>query len=209
MKPNYAVWDTIDEFTDEQAAWLWIDEEPRLGMNERTAAVLAVMNQISQAVDAGVIRAGTSGGVEHYEHRGRWDAFIGGPRTIGVYSWPKTHVKRDELLKFAEQRRAKPPFLFPEERAGADSRRNRKESDDSERKTDNLRKIIALAALALIEKTKGGRLGTEDKPNVSQIAELLIGQIDRIGIDRANIQGTGDSTIRAEIKAGMKLLGVE
>ncbi|WP_295393592.1 hypothetical protein [uncultured Thiodictyon sp.] len=219
MTPDYLVWDTYDEFTAHQAAYLWLDKEPELDPEKTAGDAFAVLQAIYDAVERREITSGIRDTRAMYAAKGWADPYEHKIVTIDVEYWTgRLVLSRIALRKWAEKTRQRPLFLFQEDRIkpivkkDSDEKRNIPQKPITDHKADNLRKIIGLAALALVSSQKGTkRLGTAENPTIDALAELISSQGD-IMLDAKNvasIRGTSVSTVTDEIKRGLKLLGIK
>jgi hypothetical protein len=96
---DYPFWDSQDELTLDQAAWLWLDREPELNFAARDAKYLAINNMLYEKIKGGGLPARNT------------NTSLGGVHCPG-----ETYIRRDDLKKFAESQGVKPKFLFPESR---------------------------------------------------------------------------------------------
>ncbi|RYU62907.1 hypothetical protein EWI61_00080 [Methylolobus aquaticus] len=110
------VWDPIDEFESDQAAFLWCELEPSTNHLARTGRVLAIMNMLYRAAESGQLcPSRETGGSVSWP--GQWDDFIGGGSRNRIFEPPTAYYSRAALRKFAESIGQRPVFLFPEDRA--------------------------------------------------------------------------------------------
>ena len=99
---DYSFWDVQEEFTLDQAAYLWIEKEPSLNNIDRCSKWLTINNMLYADIERNHLASrDTSGGVP----------FLG-----------DTYIKRMDLKNYAEKKGYKPKFLFPEMRIVQDSK---------------------------------------------------------------------------------------
>jgi len=110
-KPNWAIWDTLQELTTDDWAYLWNDLEPSKDWGSRTAGVLHVMNMLYEAASSGRLRARDSSYSMEYESERS-------ERVRSFYVPGDTYVKRKDLKAWCEANGYRPKCLFTEERPG-------------------------------------------------------------------------------------------
>lgn len=89
---DFAVWDIQDEFTPNEAAYLWLGLEPSHAIGGHPAKVISLSNTLSSEVQKGALPARQ-----------------GDPRL-----WEGPYIKRESLKAWAERKGQQPLFLFPE-----------------------------------------------------------------------------------------------
>ena len=205
MRVDYSYWDTVEEFTSTQAAYLWVDEEPETKTGFRDARMSSISNRISQEVPS--------------RNAGRYSTPLffrgfGGDNDYGndygkqAYIRGTNYYHRDNLKKFAEKIGAKPAFLFPEKRPTPQEEnpapQNEKPAtnDLSETERNNLLKQIG--ALACLLSEKSGDMKHGDNPNASKIAEEAGRKLEK-NSPGINLHGL-KTTLRNNITKGVKLL---
>lgn len=99
---DYSFWDMQEEFTLDQAAWLWIEKEPSLNYIDKCAKWITINNMLYVNIERNHLASrNTSGGVP----------FFG-----------DTYIKSLHLKNYAEQKGYKPKFLFQEMRIVQESK---------------------------------------------------------------------------------------
>lgn len=91
---DFTAWDLLDEFTPNEAAYLWFEAEPNHGIGGHSGTILSLMNTLGSAID-----------------RGELSARKGNPRL-----WSGPYIQRESLRQWAERKGQRPLFLFPEDR---------------------------------------------------------------------------------------------
>lgn len=99
-KPNYDAWDHVDEFTLQQAAYLWAEIEPgAVPINSH------IRSWRTMLIDAAAVRKDLKVNLDLQEAM-----MLNQGATV---VWPSTRVSRKSLKEFAIQRNQYPRFLFP------------------------------------------------------------------------------------------------
>ncbi|WP_020481977.1 hypothetical protein [Methylomonas sp. MK1] len=207
---DYEYWDSINEFTINEAAWLWIGEEPKIGYEARTGKYLRTANLIYESTQNGLLK-----------YRATTKELL----LDGVYGDGETYVIRDDLKHFALSIGQKPKFLFPEMRL--DSANESKQPPDtsaindndtgkskSKKENDKLLSIIGLLSEALADSNPGdfrdksgnivlgsGEMGAEGKINL--LYEILK-KLENLKL--TNDYGLKKTTLQNTINEGLKVL---
>jgi hypothetical protein len=103
----------------------------------------------------------------------------------------RDRLTRDELLAFAEMTGEKPAFLFPEKSlTDTPSTSKNKKNEDEKKYSSRERKthltLLAIFLAEILKSEKSNKLGTIDKPNISQIAKRFAREID--GLSDKNLE---------------------
>lgn len=104
---DFSLWDLRDQFSDYEAAYLWLGFEPSYS-NEHPSNVIGLRLALSEAQQRGELRDQTPS----YRHVSydKWG------RERGMFVAMSTHYSRQDLRQFAEASNQRPLFLFPEDR---------------------------------------------------------------------------------------------
>jgi hypothetical protein len=194
---DYEYWDSINEFTINEASWLWLEEEPKLGFSERNAKYLRTSNLIYEATKSGILKFRETK-TEVLE---------------GVYGDGETYIAREELKSFSLNIGQKPKFLFPEMRL--DTATDNKQPPDSSVMTGNaagdwksknereyLLRTIGALSLLLIEKTQGDKFGSRIKPNKAGIYGAIGDILSCMELSNA---GQGDSRLNDVLREAIEI----
>jgi len=104
---DFSLWDLRDQFSDYEAAYLWLGFEPSYS-NEHPSNVIGLRLALSEAQQRGELRDQTPS----YRHVSydKWG------RERGMFVAMSTHYSRLNLRRYAEHQHQRPLFLFPEDR---------------------------------------------------------------------------------------------
>lgn len=102
---DYEFWDSLEELTLDQAAYLWCEQEPKLSPRELPAKVLAVSNMLYAAAQHGEIQSRDTSRMHTYTTE--WE------REKSIFVVGETYLNRNSLRAYAESKGYRPKFLFP------------------------------------------------------------------------------------------------
>lgn len=188
---DYSEYDLLDEFTIRQVSVAYTKREDGSCDGNRARLIKdALIHAIKNNEVVSTV---------HTDNR-LSEKYLTNDMPLSAIEWGLTEVRiqRNELIKWFESKDQKPAFLFKEGRNGEGETQ---QLSDKER--ENLLRAIGLLSRVLADTRSSARLGTPDKPNVSQIVELLLTHLQNYGLPGA---GLAKSTMSERITAGLKLL---